>query len=155
MSVIDPVIQAAFSAANSKYEEWLIRYVIGDRIKSDMLLKCHKQEILQEVSKYTLQVPTTLYRGILIDPKNDPTHHNLWLYPEVSFTTDITVAKAFADNDSVYGIVFPKEYKGYLLELHYKPENYFTWFDYRWDLPDHLRAFIDFWNQKEVILGQL
>lgn len=152
-SIINPIVQRTLEACTNVYELWVTLYIIGDRVRSDKLLRQYTKAIISHTLTYELKEPIKLYRGVLLDPSKDISQHDLWSFPEVSFTTDPEVAEAFSSNNSIYGLVFPNHYVGHVIELLYEPDKYFTWFDYRWDLPTHLREFIDFWNQSEIILG--
>jgi len=156
-NLISRIVQKYSSTEPNVYYVWLVLYIVGDRLKSDKLLKTYYHKIMQtafnNIAKYGIK-EETVYRGFLLEPSQIDTL-NVWKYNHNSFTTDKEVAIAFSTNDSDYGIVFPDNYVGKIYEIKINLKEHFIWFDYRWDLPEDIRLFIDYWNQKEIIIGKL
>ena len=142
------------------YKLWVSMYITGDRIRSDKLFKELKDLIkiyaINFNEKFSFE-RKPLFRGVLLPPGYNMKKHNLWDYDHVSFTEDNEVAKAFSTIDSIYGIVFPKDYQGHIINYNIQDSN-FIWFHYSWaeQMKDEVfLKFIKFWNQKEVIIGEI
>lgn len=143
----------------SVYKAWVALYIAGDRIKSDKLFKAKFDVIKQFANtlnkEYSFE-SKPLFRGVLLPPDTDMSKHDLWKFDHVSFTEDIEVAKAFSDVTSQYGWIFPKTYKGHI--LNYIPEkDDMIWFHYMWAKhlkDDVFKEFVRFWNQKEIVIGK-
>ena len=143
----------------SIYKAWVSLYIIGDRLKSDVLLKKLNATIKHVATEYGNVLHfdrKPLYRGLLLSPNFEFSDYSLWDYDHVSFTEDKNVAESFSDIESTYGIVFPKDYIGHIIEYNMSNAE-FVWFHYKWaeQMNDEtFENFINFWNQKEVILGK-
>lgn len=144
------------------YIMWLQKYIIGDRITSDWVLKNYRPYMVQ-CAKYLQQLngvnERLVYRGVLLDPKETLETHNLWKFDHVSFTDDKNVAKAFADINSKYGFMIQAthpDYVGHLIRHKVTETDDFIWFDHTWKkgLPKELLEMVKFWNQKELIIGR-
>lgn len=138
------------------YLNWIFLYIVGDRLKSDVLLANNYDEIkhtaLTLYNKLGCE-PRVVYRGLLLPPDMMIEEYDITKYDHNSFTDDIEVAKAFSTRDSIYGFIFPRDYVGHIIEQDTKDAE-FVWFDHQWakHLGASVEAFIKHWNQKEIIL---
>lgn len=150
------------------YKSWVLLYILGDREKSDGLLKNYNEIITFVSNELFKEFPIEnkiLYRGVLLPKEEDITEHRIWKYDHVSFTENIKVAEAFASKSSQYGRLFisicpeVKDYIGYIITYNLMPEDNVlfshTWKDSKILNDKEFKRFIEFWNQDEVILGRL
>lgn len=143
------------------YYLWLVTYIMGDRRKGNILFDTY-YDYLKQCATYLQDkygvIPRTIHRGVLLNPADNISEHNLWKFSHVSFSDNIQVAEAFADINSQYGqfikLIKPN-YVGHI--LHHKiTDKDFIWFDHNWSkhLDPELHSMVTYWNQKEIIVGR-
>ena len=146
----------------SIYLTWIQIYIMGDRRKSDAIIDRYKptiKQVAEDLRSRFGYTPEKLYRGVLLDPRDPLSKHNLFAYEHVSFTNNKKVAEAFADPTSVYSqfvmTVKPNNI-GHLI-TYTSQQTDFVWFDYRWakHISKEFGDMITLWNQNETLLGKL
>lgn len=143
------------------YLTFISIYIMGDRVKSDSLLKAYKPHIVAYASLMNSRYPIVnkkLYRGIILPPDMDPSQHDIWEYDHVSFTTSKEVAEAFGDINSVYSQFVKSlhpDWIGHVIE-HKIDDSNFIWFDHSWakHIDKDFEEMIILWNQEETLIGK-